>query len=154
MRAILLDPSQGDVSVEAEVGLYLAARAQLIQEVVAPALRRGADVVCERWTLSTEVYQGVAGGFGAQRVRRAARALLPAVRPDRVILLDVAVGAGLKRLGRAPDRMEQKGDAFHASVVRAYRRLARENARHTVIPPGTPDAVHARILIAVGRIHV
>lgn len=141
VRAILLDPAVGHVAVEAEVSLYLAARAQLLAEVLAPALRRGADVVCERWTLSTEVYQGVAGGFGAPRVRRAAATLLPKVAPRLTLVLDVGVGQGLRRLQRDLDRMEGKGERFHASVVRAYRRLAARRSRTVLVPSGTPDEV-------------
>lgn len=154
IRAILLDPEQGHVAAAAETCLYFAARAQLIEEVVAPAKARGTVVLSERWTLSTEVYQGVAAGFGAARVRRAALALLPNVRPDLTLVLDVAPGAGLARLGRERDRMEQKGDAFHRRVVLAYRRLAARRPATTRIPQGTPDEVHAAILRAVGRLGV
>jgi dTMP kinase len=149
VRAILLDPAQGHVAVEAEVSLYLAARAQLVAEVLAPAIGRGTDVVCERWTLSTEVYQGVAGGFGAPRVRRAAAAILPRLDPDLVLVLDIGVGQGLRRLSRDLDRMEGKGDAFHADVVRAYRRLAARRPRTTLVPAGMPDVVAERIHAAV-----
>lgn len=146
VRRVLLDPAQGHIAVAAEMCLYLAARAQLAEEVLVPALARGATIVCERWTLSTEVYQGVAGGFGAARVRRAASAVLPGVEPDLTLVLDVAVGVGLRRLGREPDRMERKGEAFHSTVVRAYRRLASRTTGRAVVAAGTPDEVHARIL--------
>lgn len=152
VRAILLDPAQGHVAAAAEVCLYLAARAQLAEEVLAPALARGATVVCERWTLSTEVYQGVAAGFGAGRVRRAARAVLEDVQPDVTVVLDVGAGEGLRRLGRDPDRMERKGDAFHDRVVRAYRRLAARRPATVLVPAGAPDEVHARVLEAVGAV--
>lgn len=146
VRAILLDPALGHVAIAAEVCLYLAARAQLVEEIVRPALERGGTVVCERWTLSTEVYQGVAAAFGAARVRRAAAAVLPDVAPALTLVLDVATGAGLRRLGREPDRMEQKGDAFHASVCRAYRRIAARRDGVILVPAGAPEAVAARIL--------
>jgi dTMP kinase len=149
VRGILLARGRGRVAVAAEACLYLAARAQLAEEVLVPALARGAVVVCERWTLSTEVYQGVAGGLGAANVRKAARLLLPSVRPDLVLVLDVPVGEGLRRVGRERDRMESKGAAFHASVVRAYRRLARRRPGHVLVPPGTPDATAAAVLAAV-----
>ena len=146
VRQVLLDPAQGHVAVAAEVCLYLAARAQLTEEVLVPALAAGEDVVCERWTLSTEVYQGLAGGFGAARVRRAAQALLPEAEPDLVLLLDVAEGEGLRRIARDLDRMESKGADFHRRVVRGYRRLAARRTRTYTIPPGSPDDVHRRVL--------
>lgn len=149
VREILLDSRTGELSVAAETFLYVAARAQLVAETIRPALAAGKVVVCERWTLSTEVYQGVAGGFGADAVRDVARLACGDVRPDRVIVLDVAVGGGLARLSRAKDRMEKKSDAFHARVVRGYRRLARERAECVVVPPGPPDATAARVLAEV-----
>lgn len=148
VRRVLLERDGGHVGVAAEACLYFAARAQLAEEVLLPSLARGALVVCERWTLSTEVYQGVAGGLGPANVRKAARLLLPAVQPDLVLVLDVPVGAGLRRLGRERDRMESKGAAFHASVVRSYRRLARRRPRHVLVPHGTPDDVAAAVLDA------
>jgi len=145
VRRILLDPETGKVSVEAETFLYMAARAQLVAEVIGPAISEGAVVVCERWTLSTEVYQGVAGGFGAANVRRVGRFASAGAEPDLVVVLDVAVGGGLARLSRAKDRMESKGDEFHARVVRGYRRLARGRENFVVVPAASADDVAARV---------
>lgn len=146
VRKILLDRETGRLSVEAETFLYMAARAQLVAETIRPALAEGAIVVCERWTLSTEAYQGVAGGFGAANVRRVARLACGDVAPDRVIVLDVAVGGGLARLAREKDRMESKGDEFHARVVRGYRTLARGRKDCVLVPAGAADDVAARVL--------
>ncbi len=153
VRAILLDRAQDRLTVEAETLLYVAARAQLAAEVIAPALAAGRVVVCERWTLSTEVYQGLAGGFGAARVRRLVRLALGDLEPDLSLVLDVAVGGGLARLRRERDRVESKGDDFHALVVKGYRRLAAGRARCAVIPPGDEREVAARVLAEV-RPHV
>jgi dTMP kinase len=149
VRRILLDPATGRLCVEAETFLYMAARAQLVADVVRPAMAQGAVVVCERWTLSTEVYQGVAGGFGAANVRRVGRFASAGVEPDLVVVLDVAVGGGLARLAREKDRMESKGDAFHAQVVRGYRRLARGRTNCVVVPAANADDVAARVLTEV-----
>jgi dTMP kinase len=145
VRSILLDPASGRLSVAAETCLYMAARAQLVAEVIEPALAAGRTVVCERWTYSTEVYQGVAGRFGAANVRRVGRLAEGAAAPDLTIVLDVAVGAGIARLARTHDRMESKGPEFHADVVRAYRRLARGRAHCVLVPPGTLDEVADRV---------
>ena len=151
VRRVLLDPSQGHIAVAAEMCLYLAARAQLAEEVLVPALARGAFIVCERWTLSTEVYQGDAGGFGAASVRKLAHLACGGVAPDLVLVLDVPVGAGLARLGRDRDRMERKGDDFHARVVRSYRRLARRRRGCVLLPHAPLDDVTARIGEEVAR---
>jgi dTMP kinase len=150
VRAILLDRAQGPIDVAAEACLYFAARAQLAAEVIEPALARGAIVLCERWTLSTEIYQGVAGGMGTDRVRRLERLVVPRARPDLVIVLDVRAGEGLARIGRDLDRMEAKGRRFHDEVVRSYRRLAKGRARHVTVRAGTLDSV-ARALAAAAE---
>jgi len=149
VRDLLLDPARGPVGVRAETLLYMAARAQLVEQVVGPALQAGRTVVCERWTLSTEVYQGVAGGLGADVVRSLAEVAEAGVRPDRVLVLDLDDAETLRRLTGEPDRMEAKGDAFHRAVVQGYRTLATDRERHVVIPPGTPDAVAERVLAEV-----
>ncbi len=149
VRRILLDPDTGHVSVRAETLLYMAARAQLAEEVVVPALRRGALVVCERWTLSTEVYQGLAGGLGLRTVRRLADVAEGAAAPDLVLVLDVPEGVGLGRLAGAPDRMEAKDPAFHREVVRGYRRLSRRRRGYTLLPCGAPDDVAGAVRAAV-----
>lgn len=145
VRAVLLDPSTGAVSSIAEALLYFACRAQLVDEVVAPALRAGTWVVCERWTLSTEVYQGHAGRLGVERVRELERLTLGEARPDLVVVLDVEPGAGLARLGRDLDRMEAKGQEFHTRVEEAYRALSTERRRHRRVEPGSIDEVHERV---------
>ena len=149
VRRVLLDPATGRLCVEAETLLYMAARAQLVAEVIEPARSAGKVVVCERWTLSTEVYQGLAGGFGAGKVRRLARLAARSVEPDLTIVLDVPVGAGLARIARERDRMEQKGDDFHARVVRGYRRLARRREKCVLLAAGSEDEVAARIAAEV-----
>jgi dTMP kinase len=152
VRRILLDPATGGLAAEAEAYLYMAARAQLVADVLRPALARGKVVVCERWTLSTEVYQGVAGGLSAAEVRRAGALASRGVEPDLVLVLDVPIGAGLARHAREKDRMERKGDAFHAKVVRAYRRLARVRPRRRLVAAGSADDVAARVLAEVLRV--
>ena len=149
VRKLLLDPSTGHVGVRAETFLYLAARAQLAEEVVTPALDRGEVVVCERWTLSTEVYQGIAGGLGVANVRALAGMSEGSAQPDLIVVMDVDVGAGLARIAGDPDRMEAKGGAFHADVVRGYRDLAAERPRCVLVPPGSVDQVAAALEEAV-----
>jgi dTMP kinase len=152
VRRILMDPASGRLSVESETFLYMAARAQLVAEVIRPALDAGRVVVCERWTLSTEVYQGLAGGFGAGNVRRLSRLASRGTEPALTLVFDVAVGAGLARLARERDRMEQKDDAFHANVVRGYRRLAKRRAHCVLVTGGTVDEVAARVRAEVANV--
>jgi dTMP kinase len=166
LRRVLLDHSLGDISPEAETLLYLAARAQLAAEVIGPALKAGTSVVCERWNLSTEVYQGHAGKFGVDRVRSLCRLVASAVEPDVVIVLDVKGVRGLVGAKVDPnsarqavlfpeafrDRMESKNARFQNDVVRGFRRLARSRRRHVIIPPGHMDEVARKVLDEVVRV--
>jgi dTMP kinase len=152
VRKLLLDPATGRLSAAAEAMLYMAARAQLTAEVIRPAIESGAVVVCERWTLSTEIYQGRAGGLGVGNVRRLARLASGGIEPDLVLVFDVPVGGGLARLSRARDRMEQKSDAFHADVVRGYRSLSRRRAGFVLLPHAAIDETAARVAAEVDRL--
>ena len=114
----------GDVAPWAEAALFAAARAQLVEEVIAPALGRGADVISDRYLDSSLAYQGIARGLGLERVLglnlHAVRGLLP----DRTYLLLIDPHESLQRIGEAGDRIERENDEFRARVDAAYRELA------------------------------
>src|SRR3954451_14727519 len=107
----------------AEGALFAAARAELVAEVIGPALDRGAWVVCDRFVDSSLAYQGIARGLGVDEVLELNLPGLAGRLPDRtfVLLLDASTAAG--RLG-APDRIEREGDACRARVNEAYAELA------------------------------
>jgi dTMP kinase len=121
LRALLLDG--GHVTPWAEAALFAAARAELVERVIEPALGRGADVVCDRYVDSSLAYQGIARGLGVERVLELNLSVIRGVLPDRtvVILLDPAECA---RRSGAGDRIEREGDDFRARVDAAYRELA------------------------------
>jgi dTMP kinase len=108
----------------AEAALFAAARAQLVDEVIAPALSRGAVVLCDRYIDSSLAYQGIARGLGVERVLdlnlQATRGLLP----NRTFLLLVDPGESRRRGGDTRDRIEREDDEFVRKVDRAYRELA------------------------------
>lgn len=107
-----------------ETLLFAAARAQMLEELVAPALARGEHVVCERFHPSTFAYQAVAGGLDEDLVLGVLHGFANDPRPDLVILLDLPVRAALARRGSATDRIEDKGAAFQERVAAGYRRYA------------------------------
>jgi dTMP kinase len=113
-----------DVSPWAEVSLFAAARAQLVEEVIAPALARGADVVCDRYLDSSLAYQGIARGLGLERVLELNLHATNGLLPDRTYLLLVDPEESARRLGRATDRIEREDDDFRRRVDAAYRELA------------------------------
>jgi dTMP kinase len=122
VRGLILN---GDaVSPWAEAALFTAARAQLVDEVIRPALARGADVVCDRYLDSSLAYQGLARGLGVERVLELNLAATGHLLPDRTFLLLVPVDQLESRRSREPDRIEREGDEFVEQVDRAYRELA------------------------------
>lgn len=132
LRAMVLDPDNGEISSEAELLMYEAARAQLVREVIRPALERGAVVLCDRFSDSTIAYQAYGRGLPLDFVRRANAFATGGIVPDRTILL--VLGNTRKSLARATgagtgDRMEQAGEVFHSRVNRAFLKFAKRDPK-------------------------
>ena len=121
------------MSTAAEVLLYMAARAQLWAEKIAPAIEKNKCVILDRWLSSTCAYQGCAGGFGIDKVINIAADSLERSWPDMTIILDVDLETAAKRLKRDLDRMEQKGDGYHQRVREGFLRLAKEHEGFAVV---------------------
>ena len=131
LRSLVLDPENESVSSECELLIYEAARAQLVEEVIRPALERGTIVLCDRFTDSTIAYQVFGRGLERAFVEAANDFACKEVRPDRTILMMTggAAEVGLKRAthGQDADRLELAGTQFHERVNEAYMQLAEEN---------------------------
>ena len=121
----------------AEATLFSAARAQLVDEVIRPALAGGADVVCDRYIDSSLAYQGIARGLGVERVLEVNLAVTASLLPDRTFLLVVPAEVAAQRRGSSPDRIESEGDEFAAEVDRAYRQIAEIFSQRVVVVDGT-----------------
>jgi dTMP kinase len=121
----------------AEAALFAAARAQLVDEVIRPALARGADVVCDRYLDSSLAYQGLARGLGIERVLELNLLATSGLLPDRTILILMPVGEAAARKGTEADRIESEGAAFAEQVDRAYREIARVFAQRVVVVDGS-----------------
>jgi dTMP kinase len=122
VRQVLLNG--GEISPWAEAALFAAARAELVDRVIAPALERGAVVICDRYLDSSLAYQGIARGLGVDRVLELN---LPAIQghlPDRTYLLLVDPEESARRVGGDGDRIEREGADFRRKVDEAYRLLA------------------------------
>jgi len=137
IRPLLLERSQLRIDERAELMLFSASRAQLVAEVIRPALERGAVVVCDRFYDSTTAYQGYGRGLDLEEVQRVNRAATGGLRPDCTVLVDITVEEMHRRAriaGKDPDRMEAAGVAFYERVRRGYRTLASlEEERFLVI---------------------
>jgi len=123
IRRILLDKTNHSISHLSEMLLYMAARAQLIQEIVKPALAKGYFVVCDRFLDSTIAYQGYGLGIDLSLIEQLGRFVTSGIRPDLTIFLDVGVKEGLRACGSKLDRIEQRSLVYHQRVRRGYLAL-------------------------------
>ena len=121
VREILLT-SGDDTPIDAcsEMLLYMAARAQLVQEVIRPALAAGKTVVSDRYLLANVVYQGYAGGLDVASVRDVGRVATGGLMPDCTFLLDMSPTAARERMGEELDRVESRGDAYREQLRQGF----------------------------------
>jgi dTMP kinase len=122
VRELLLDGS--DMTPWAEAALFAAARAELVERVIRPALERGADVVCDRYLDSSLAYQGLARGLGLDEVLGLNLTATGGLLPDVTFLLLLDPEEAARRLDGRPDRIEREGSGFRSAVDAAYRELA------------------------------
>ena len=121
----------------AEASLFTAARAQLVDEVIRPALAGGADVIADRYVDSSLAYQGLARGLGAERVLEMNMLATGRLLPDRTFYLRVTPITAARRRGQDLDRFEAEGAEFAAEVVRAYNELPKIVGDRYVVIDGT-----------------
>jgi dTMP kinase len=149
LRQVLLDRANTDMSARTEAMLYAADRAQHVNEVIRPALERGAIVVTDRYLDSSLAYQGGGRDLDPHEVRRLSRWATDGLRPDLTVLLDVAPAVGLARATGPGDRLEAEAVAFHERVRQSFLDLARRSRDRYLVVDVTetdPDEVHERIL--------
>ena len=149
VRELLKDPDV-TLSAEAEALLFAAARAELVNEVIRPALADGLVVISDRYLDSSLAYQGAARGLGVQEVERVNGFATRGLQPDLTLLLELDLATAAAR-GAEDDRFEREGVELQRSVAGAYVDLAEANPqRWRRIDAGRdPDAVHADVLAAV-----
>jgi len=130
----------GHVSPWAEALMYAASRAQHVEEVIRPALDRGAAVVCDRYLDSSVAYQGVGRNLGLERVLELNLEAVGGLLPDRTFLLLLDPAVAPARLTGDHDRLEREGDDFRARVDAGYRDLAARFPERIVALDGTLPA--------------
>ena len=139
LREILLDRSNLELAELTELFLFSASRAQLVAQVILPALARGEIVVCDRFHDSTTAYQGYGRGLDLDAVRSINAVATAGTEPDLTMLVDITVGeieARKKASGGAPDRMENAGREFYERVRKGYLAIAREQPERFVVIDG------------------
>ncbi len=142
------------VAARAEALLFAADKAQHVDQLIAPALARGAVVITDRYTDSSIAYQGAGRDLGDDEIRALQHWAVGGVLPDLTIVLDVAPEVGRTRRGDVHDRLESEADVFHAAVRQGFLDLAAlDPGRYLVVDAALPvDEIHALVVEAVTRI--
>ena len=161
VRAIVLDPARHGLAAETELLLMFASRAQLVRELIEPALSAGQWVLCDRYADASYAYQGGGRGQPVERIAELERWACAGVKPDLTLLLDLPVATGRARAaGRGDaDRIEVEADAFFERVRTSYReRAASEPDRFRVIdasqsPAAVLQAATRALAVLIGAAH-
>jgi dTMP kinase len=147
LRKALKNKRGSSISPQAELFLVAASRAQLVAEVIRPALEEGKVVICDRFTYSTLVYQGYGRGLELSFVETVNNVATGNLKPDLTILLDISPDQGLARKRSLRDRFELEDLSFHRRVREGYLRMvAAESERWLVIDASLPKAKIAEII--------
>lgn len=161
IRELLRNPD-AEMSLRCELMLFMASRAQLVHERIAPALERGELVLADRFISSTLAYQGSAGGLPREEILAVGRVAIGERWPDLTVIFDVDAAAAARRLhGRRgsasttpalfADRVERRDAAFHQRVRQGYLDQARDDQAHYLVIDASrePDAVYESLLAAM-----
>ena len=153
IRAVLLDPANTAMSLRCEMMLYMASRAQLIEETIRPALKRGDLVLADRFISSTLAYQGTADGMDRDEILQVGHVAVGGHWPDLTVVFDVDEAVAGTRLDPQLDRVESKGAEFHRRVREGYLAQARaEPEKYLVIDASAnEDAVFDALLDGMER---
>ena len=151
VRGILLSREFGEMGIRCEMLLYMASRAQLVEQRIRPALAAGHLVLADRFIASTLAYQGTAGGLPMQEIAAVAMVATGGLEPDLNVVFDVDEETASARLNPLLDRMEAKGRAFHARVRKGYLDLCAQRPERylKVDASGSPEDVWSLLLAGV-----
>ena len=147
IRNILLDTKNSKMSAVCETLLYMAARAQIVEQLIKPALSKGKIVICDRFLDSTIVYQGYGLGINIKDIKFMGRIATSGIEPDLTILLDLPVKKGLVYRKNSEDRIEKRPIQYHQRVRRGYLELAAQNPRRIKIVKVQRDKARTQDLI-------
>ena len=154
IRELLLSRHDLDIHRRSEMLLYMAARAQLVEEMLRPAIQQAKTVVTDRYLLANVVYQGHGGGLDPETLWEVGRVATGGLMPDLTLVLDMPAEAAAARLDRQLDRMERQGAEFHARVREGFLiEAARQPGRIVVIDAARPvGEVQADLRAAAQRL--
>jgi dTMP kinase len=148
LRELLLRRAEIPLGPMAEMLLYMAARAQLVEEAIRPALDQGAIVICDRYLLSNVVYQGYGCGLDVGRLWEIGQFITRGLLPDLTIILDLPEELAADRRGPAGDRVESRDKEFHRRIRNGFLAEAAKNPHNMVVVDSrvSAEAVHRTIL--------
>ena len=154
LRKILLDHHGTAINRRSEMLLYMAARAQLVEEIIRPALSTGKIVISDRYLLANVVYQGHAGGLDPADIRRVGEVTVAGIAPRLTFLLDMPAEQAAQRIQRAPDRMEAQGLGYLESVRQGFLAEARQRPQEILVLDAKrpPEAIHTDVLRAAEKL--
>lgn len=154
IRDILLSVSNKAMGDECETLLYMAARAQLVKEVLKPALEKGQIIICDRFMDSTIAYQGWGNGVDVSSIESIGRFAVGGLKPDLTLLFDIDTKEGLSRTNAKKDRIEQRSLEYHSRVRQGYLAMAKkEPGRVKVISVDAPkEVIFERVKILIDKI--
>jgi dTMP kinase len=153
IRTLLLE-HRGDLTAACEAFLFMASRAQLVAEVIRPALEQGQAVVCDRFLLANVVYQGYAGGLEPALLWKMGELATGGLMPDLTIVLDLPLDVAMARRARPADRMERKDRAYHERTRAGFlAEAALQPERIKTVDASRPvEQVEALVLAEVARV--
>lgn len=154
IRDIILDNKNREMSPMCEALLYAAARAQLVHEVIKPALEEGKMVICDRFVESSIVYQGIGRKLGVERIRGINEAAVEGLKADITFMLIMPYEEGLRRKAKQKslDRLENSGDDFHRRVYEGYIELSKSSNRIKTVDADRPiEEIHNEIVMIIEK---
>ncbi len=154
IRRILLDVDNKDMNDQCETLLYMASRAQLVGEIIKPALAKGKIVLCDRYLDSTIAYQGYGRGVDVKWIKLLGSFATHKINPDLTILFDIDAKLGLSRINREKDRIEKRDLNYHNRVRRGYLKIAQaEKKRIKVIKVDrSREEIHQAVSIYLNKL--
>ena len=156
IRQVILNKDFTEMGNMTEMLLYAAARAQLVEEVIRPALENDKIVICDRFVESSAVYQGIARGMGIELVYEINQYAIGDTMPDLTIMIDIDAGTGISRKKKQAelDRMDRETMEFHQRVVEGYRKIAVQYPERIlkIDGSGSIEDIHRQITAAVDKI--
>jgi len=157
IRDIILDNDNYNMSYMCEALLYASSRAQLVSEVIKPALALGKIVICDRFVYSSMVYQGVGRGIGMDAVKSINEFALDGLEADLIFMITIPYEEGLKRkkMQKTLDRLENGGNEFHKKVFEGYLDICRKYGKIEVVDGNrSVDEIHKDIINTIKKINL